>query len=249
MVTPSSSPREAGVEHLLARLEDQGIFRMVFAVDAVGVEQALHVDRQGEVVVLLLDGLHQRLAFAGAAGVQLEQAVATAVQFRFEGFATARPSASSASRPCPRRRRAAAAGEAELVLQGVAGGTGIEEGVQRLVVPLERRCWALFSRCGTCSWMVCRWPIRSRRRCAARAGPGGPAGRTAPGGGRTGSCGLRCRFPSRSAPGRRTLRRRSRRRRGRARECSCLRGTPWRRCPNAGAGRLPGRGPSRRGHR
>ncbi|MCY1495414.1 hypothetical protein D9M68_293160 [compost metagenome] len=60
---------------------------MVLAVDAIGVEQLFHVDRQGELVVLFLDLRHQRLAFAGAAGVQLQQAVATAVQLGFQGFA------------------------------------------------------------------------------------------------------------------------------------------------------------------
>ncbi len=76
--------REAGVEHLLARLEDQGVFRVVLAVDAEGVEQGFHVDRQGELVVLLKDRLDQCLALAGAAGVEFQQTVATGVQFGFQ---------------------------------------------------------------------------------------------------------------------------------------------------------------------
>ena len=40
---------------------------MVFAVDAEGVEQLLHIDRQGELVVLLENRLDQRLALTGTA--------------------------------------------------------------------------------------------------------------------------------------------------------------------------------------
>ena len=223
---------------------------MVFAVDAVGVEQALHVDRQGEVVVLFLDGLHQRLAFAGAAGVQLEQAVATAVQLRFEGLRDGRGLRRAARpRPClaaVEQRQA----RAELVLQGVAGGAGIEEGVQRLVVPLEQALLGavLQVRYVQLDGVSLADPVEGGR-CAARAGPGGPAGRTAPDGGRTGSCGLRCRFPSRSAPGRRTLRRRSRRRRGRAPRMLMPSWNTVAEMPERRRRASSGRGPSRRGHR
>ncbi len=106
--------REAGVEHFLAGLEDQRVFRMVFAVDAEGVEQGFHIDRQGELVVLFKDGLDQRIAFAGAAGIEFQQAVAASMQFvlpgararrglRRSGLATRRrrPSSSNGSRRGP----------------------------------------------------------------------------------------------------------------------------------------------------
>jgi hypothetical protein len=60
---------------------------MVFAVDAEGVEQGFHVDRQGELVVLFKDRLDQRIAFASAAGVEFQQAVAAGVQFGFQTLA------------------------------------------------------------------------------------------------------------------------------------------------------------------
>ncbi|MNF91178.1 hypothetical protein D3C84_737710 [compost metagenome] len=71
--------REAGVEHFFARLEDQRVFRMVFAVDAEGVEQGFHVDRQGELIVLFKDFFNQRVAFTRATGVQLQQTVTAGV--------------------------------------------------------------------------------------------------------------------------------------------------------------------------
>ena len=112
---------------------------MVFAVDAEGVEQLFHVDRQSELVVLFEDGLDQRFAFTGAAGVQLQQAVAAAVQLAFEadafGGGFVQQLLPLAVVAVFQQRQQA---WAELVLQGVAGGAGGEEGIQRLVVPLEQ---------------------------------------------------------------------------------------------------------------
>ena len=131
--------RETGVEHLFARTQDQCILRVILAVDAEGIEQAFHVDRQGELVILFEDRLHQCLTLAGAAGIQLQQAVAAGMQLGFQCFAggAARieqrgPVAVMATfEQCQQAR-------AELLLQGVAGRTGIEEGVQGGVVPLEQ---------------------------------------------------------------------------------------------------------------
>ena len=131
--------REAGVEHFFARLEDEGVLGVVFAVDAKGVEQRFHVDRQGELVVLLEDGFYQRLAFTRAARVQLQQAIAAGVQFGFQALAfvtgvgdQAVPGLAVAA--FEQRQQA----WAELVLQGVAGRAGVEERVERFVVPLEQ---------------------------------------------------------------------------------------------------------------
>ena len=59
--------REARIQHFFAGPEDQGVFGVILAVDAERVEQGFHVDRQGELIVLLKDRLHQRFAFACAA--------------------------------------------------------------------------------------------------------------------------------------------------------------------------------------
>jgi len=78
---------EAGVEHFFAGLEDQRVFRMVFAVDAECVEQGFHVDRQGELVVLFKNVFNQRIAFASAAGVELQQTVTTGMQLLLQALA------------------------------------------------------------------------------------------------------------------------------------------------------------------
>lgn len=138
---------EAGVEHLLAGLEHQGVLGVVLTVDAEGVEQGLHVDRQGELVVLLEDGLDQRTAFTAAVGVQLQQAVAAGMHLAFQalalGFGFAQQRTPGVFVGVFQQRQQA---RAELVLQGVAGGAGGEEGVQRAVVPLEQALLGLFSR-------------------------------------------------------------------------------------------------------
>lgn len=112
---------------------------MVFAVDAEGVEQGFHVDRQGELIVLFENVLDQRLAFAGTAGVEFQQAVTAGMQFGFQAFALAAgighqgfPGLAFAT--FEQRQQA----RAELVLQGVAGRAGVEEGVEAFVVPLEQ---------------------------------------------------------------------------------------------------------------
>ena len=112
---------------------------MVFAVDAKGVEQGFHVNRQGELVVLLKDRLNQCFAFARTTGVKLQQAVAASVQFLFETLAL-NPCFVDQRLPffivCGFQQRQQA--RAELVLQGVAGRAGVEEGIQRFVIPLEQ---------------------------------------------------------------------------------------------------------------
>ncbi|MNM84758.1 hypothetical protein D3C81_968560 [compost metagenome] len=112
---------------------------MVFAVDAEGVEQGFHVDRQGELIVLFEDVFNQRITFASATGVELQQTVAAGVQL---GFQTLTFGAGFVDQRLPlaivgffeQRQQA----RAELVLQGVAGRAGVEECVQRFVVPLEQ---------------------------------------------------------------------------------------------------------------
>jgi hypothetical protein len=43
-----------------------------------------NVDRQGELIVLLMDVLDQLLAVAGATGVEFQQTVTAAVQLAFQ---------------------------------------------------------------------------------------------------------------------------------------------------------------------
>ncbi len=112
---------------------------MVFAVYTERVEQLLHIDRQGELVVLLLDGFDQRLALFAAAGIEFQQTVATAVKLRFQALALGAGLVDQqligvvvTFFQLPQQTLT------EAVLQGVAGRAGVEEGVQCLVIPLEQ---------------------------------------------------------------------------------------------------------------
>ncbi len=112
---------------------------MVFTVDAKRVEQGFHIDRQGELIVLLFDGFDQGLALAAAARVELQQAIASAVQFGFKaltlgaGFVHQHlPGVVVAFVQQGQQARA------KLVLQGVAGRAGVEKSVECIVVPLEQ---------------------------------------------------------------------------------------------------------------
>ncbi len=130
---------EAGVEHFFARFEDQRVLRMVFAVDAKGVEQGFHVDRQGELIVLLKNRLNQRFTFTRTTGVKLQQTVAASVQLLLQTLAL-NPGFVDQCLPLliVRRFKQRQQARAELMLQGVAGRAGVEERVQRFVVPLEQ---------------------------------------------------------------------------------------------------------------
>ena len=130
---------EAGVEHFFARFEDQCVLRMVFAVDAKGVEQGFHVDRQGELIVLLKNRLNQRFPFTRTTGVKLQQTVAASVQLLFQTLAL-NPGFVDQCLPLVvvRRFKQRQQARAELMLQGVTGRAGVEERVQCFVVPLEQ---------------------------------------------------------------------------------------------------------------
>ena len=120
---------------------------MVFAVDAERVEQGFHIDRQGELVVLFEDVLDQRITFPSAAGIEFQQAVATGVQLLLQALALG-------TRFVDQGLPLAVVGSfqqgqqawAELMLQGVAGRASVEEGIERFVVPLNRRSCGLVSR-------------------------------------------------------------------------------------------------------
>ena len=112
---------------------------MVFTVDTERIEQLLHVDRQRELVVLLLDGVHQRLALLATAGVEFQQTVAAGMQLGFQALTLGAGFVDQALEGVviaifQQRQQA----RAELMLQGIAGRAGGQEGVQRFVVPLEQ---------------------------------------------------------------------------------------------------------------
>ncbi|MNF04809.1 hypothetical protein D3C80_2044060 [compost metagenome] len=60
---------------------------MVFAVDTEGFEERLHIDGQGELVVLFENVLYQLLTLTGTPGVEFQQTVAAVVHFTFEALA------------------------------------------------------------------------------------------------------------------------------------------------------------------
>ena len=117
---------EAGVEHFFAGLEDQRVFRVVFAVDAKGVEQGFHVDRQGELIVLLKDRLNQCFTFTRTTGVKLQQTVAAGVQLLLQTL-TFNPGFVDQCLPLlvvPSFQQWQQT-RTELVLQGVTGRAGV----------------------------------------------------------------------------------------------------------------------------
>nr|GFA26240.1 hypothetical protein [Tanacetum cinerariifolium] len=131
--------REAGIEHLLARPQDQRVLGMIFTVDAERVEQGFHVDRQAELIVLLQNRFNQRVAFAGAAGIELQQAIAAGVQFALQTLAFV---AGLGHQRLPivfvtafQLRQQA---RTERMLQRVTSRAGVEERVEGFVIPLEQ---------------------------------------------------------------------------------------------------------------